>query len=90
VSEDDGAVYVHPGERVVRSPVIRWSGRGAVRAYGSVLFERLRWWFQRGEPVMRIALHPGDLAHPATAASIETALDAWLAVRRQTFYRALT
>jgi hypothetical protein len=38
---------------------------------------------------VRIALHPGDLAHPATAASIERGLDAWLSVRKQTFYRAL-
>jgi predicted deacetylase len=90
VSEDDGAVYVDSSRRVVRSPVVRWSGRGAVRAYGSVLFERLRWWFQRSEPVMRLALHPGDLAHPATASSIERGLDAWLSVRRQTFYRALS
>ncbi|HEV8411749.1 MAG TPA: polysaccharide deacetylase family protein [Gemmatimonadaceae bacterium] len=90
VSEDDGAIYVSSPRRIVKSPVVRWSGRGAVRAYGSVLFERLRWWFQRGEPVMRLALHPGDLAHPATAASIAIALDAWLSVRRQTFYRALS
>ncbi len=89
VSEDDGAVYVHTPAKIISSPVIRWSGRGTVRAYGSVFFERWRWWFQRGEQVMRLALHPGDLAHPATAASIETALDAWLSVRAQTFYRAL-
>jgi predicted deacetylase len=86
VSEDDGAVYVHAPERTISSPVLRWSGRGAFRAYGSVLFERLRWWSQRGARVMRIALHPGDLAHPATAASIERGLDAWLSVRKQTFY----
>jgi len=89
VSEDDGAVYLHAPEKSLASPVVRWSGRGAVRAYGSVLFERLRWWFQQREPVMRLALHPGDLGHPATAASIERGLDAWLSVRRQTFYRAL-
>lgn len=89
VSEDDGAVYVHAPGKTVTSPVVRWSGRGSLRAYGSVLFERLRWWFQRRAPVMRIALHPGDLAHPATAASIERGLDAWLSVRRQTFYREL-
>ena len=88
VSEDDGAVYVRG--RSLRSPVVRWSGRGAVRAYGSILFERLRWWFQRGAPVMRLALHPGDLAHPATAASLERGLDVWLSARRQTFYRALS
>lgn len=90
VSEDDGAVYLHSPAKAVRSPVVRWSGRGAVRAYGSVLFERTRWWLQRGAPVMRIALHPGDLAHPATAASLERGLDAWLSVRRQTFYRGLS
>lgn len=89
VSEDDGAVYVHSPEKTISSPVVRWSGRGAFRAYGSVLFERLRWWFQRGERVMRLALHPGDLAHPATAASIERGLDAWLSVRKQAFYRSL-
>lgn len=89
VSEDDGAVYLHSPERRIASPVVRWSGRGAVRAYGSVLFERLRWWFQRNERVMRLALHPGDLAHPATASSIERGLDSWLSVRKQTFYRTI-
>lgn len=90
VSEDDGTVYVHAPSKTIASPVVRWSGRGAVRAYGSVLFERMRWWLQRSAPVMRIALHPGDLAHPATAASLERGLDAWLSVRRQTFYRVLS
>ncbi|MFI5233481.1 MAG: DUF2334 domain-containing protein [Gemmatimonadales bacterium] len=90
VSEDDRAVYLHSPERTVHSPVVRWSARGAARAYGSVVFERLRWWLQRSERVVRIALHPGDLAHPATAASIERGLDAWLSVRRQTFYRGLS
>jgi hypothetical protein len=89
VSEDDGAVYLHAPGRIVPSPVVRWSGRGAVRAYGSVVFERLRWWLQRHHRVVRIALHPGDLAHPATAASVERGLDAWLSDRRPTSYRAL-
>jgi hypothetical protein len=89
VSEDDGAVYVHSPPSRLPSPVVRWSGRGTVRAYGSVLFERMRWWLQRRAPVIRVALHPGDLDHPATAASIERGLDAWLSVRRQTFYGAL-
>jgi predicted deacetylase len=90
VSEDAGAVYMHAPERLVRSPVLRWSGRGFFRAYGSALVERLRWRVQRSEHVMRIALHPSDLGHPATAASLERGLDAWLSVRRQTFYRTLT
>jgi uncharacterized protein len=89
VSEDDSAVYLHAPSKPLASPVIRWSGRGTMRAYGSVLFERMRWWTQRTAPVMRIALHPGDLAHPATSASIERALDAWLSVRAQSFYGSL-
>ncbi len=89
LSEDDGAIYTHAPEKKISSPVVRWSGRGAFRAYGSVLFERLRWWTQRGEPVVRLALHPGDLAHPATAKSIEKALDSWLQIRAQTSYSSL-
>jgi predicted deacetylase len=89
VSEDAAAVYVHEPDRLVRAPVLRWSGRGVARAYGSVLVERMRWRLQRSKQVMRIALHPGDLDHPATAASVERGLDAWLSAGRQTFYRAL-
>ena len=89
VSEDDHAIYTHAASKTIASPVVRWSGRGTARAYGSVLFERARWLLQRSEPVVRVALHPGDLAHPATAASLARALDAWLSVRRQTFYRTL-
>ena len=90
VSEDDRAVYMHAPPTTIASPVVRWSGRGIVRAYGSAVYERVRWWLQRGASVMRIALHPGDLAHAATAASAARALDAWLSVRNQTFYRALS
>jgi hypothetical protein len=69
--------------------VVRWSARGAFRAYGSVAQERLRWRLQRNAEVMRIALHPADLDHPATTASIERSMDAWLSVRLQTRYRDL-
>lgn len=89
VSEDARAVYDHAAGRTIPSPVVRWSGRSTTRAFGSVAFERMRWWVQRGQPVVRIALHPGDLAHRATARSVERGLDSWLSVRRQTFYRSL-
>jgi hypothetical protein len=89
VSEDAAAVYMHAPSRTVSSPVVRWSGRGFVRAWGSAFVERGRWWLQRGAAVVRIALHPGDLEHQATASSIARGLDAWLSVRRQTSYRGL-
>ena len=78
VSEDDGAVYAFRANRTLASPVVRWSSRGAFRAYGSLLPAELRWRLQRGAAVVRIALHPADLDHPATAASVERELDRWL------------
>jgi len=67
----------------------RWSSRGALRAYGSLVQAQLRWMLQRGTAVMRIALHPADLDHPATAASIERTLDRWLEVAPAAPYAAL-
>jgi predicted deacetylase len=81
VSEDDATIFVHAKGNELPSPVLRWSSRGAFRAYGSVLQAAARWTFQRAAPVMRIALHPADLDHPATAASVQRALRAWLSVR---------
>ena len=89
VSEDDARVFVHRSGATLSSPVLRWSGRGALRAHGSALQARLRWQLQRDAAVMRIALHPADLDHPATAASLERSLSAWLVARRQGRYGAL-
>jgi predicted deacetylase len=81
VSETDSAIFVHATRVTIASPVLRWSARGAFRSYGSVLQERIRWRTQRHTPVMRIALHPADLDHPAVERNIHQALDAWIAVR---------
>lgn len=89
VSESDGEVLVHATGARLSSPVVRWSARGTLRAYGSVIQERLRWALQRSAPVMRIALHPADLDHPATARSVERGLDSWLGERTQTQYSDL-
>lgn len=78
VSEDDGTIYAFRAGRTLASPVVRWSSRGAFRAYGSLLQAELRWRLQRGASALRIALHPADLDHPATAGSVERELDRWL------------
>jgi len=39
--------------------------------------------------VMRIALHPADLDHPAVERNIHAALDAWTRVRTPARYREL-
>jgi predicted deacetylase len=87
LSEDAGAVRI--GAARLPSPAVRWSGRTALRAHGSALVAEARWRLQRGAALVRIALHPGDLAHPASARSLERTLDRWLAARRPMPYASL-
>jgi predicted deacetylase len=87
-TEDDGAIECFPGGRIA-SPVVRWSARTPVRAWGSVLVAAARWRLQRSAPVVRLALHPRDLSHPAVAASVEGALRRWTGARRVRRYAEL-
>lgn len=89
VSEDDTTIYAFKAARTITSPVVRWSSRGAFRAYGSLVQAQLRWTLQRGASVVRIALHPADLDHPATASSVERTLDLWLSEYPAEGYAAL-
>jgi hypothetical protein len=88
-SEDDRTIYLFPSGRRLAAPVVRWSGRSAVRAWGSVAVARARWALQGGAAVARIALHPQDLRHQATAATLGPTLDRWLARHRPITYRSL-
>jgi predicted deacetylase len=88
-SEDDRAIHLFPSGRRLRSPVVRWSARTAVRAYGSIAVARARWTLQRRAGVPRIAFHPQDLDHPATAAALGPTLDRWLARHSPISYSAL-
>ncbi len=89
VSEDNRVIYAFRARRVIASPVVRWSSRGAFRAYGSLAQAQLRWLLQRGASVVRIALHPADLDHPATAGSVERTLDRWLTAYPAASYASL-
>ena len=90
VTEDDGHIHVL-GDRgtALDSPVVRWSGRAPVRANLSAAVAEWRWWAQRSHPLVRIAYHPSDLDHPATARSAATILDRWLTVSRPARYAEL-
>jgi uncharacterized protein len=77
-SEDDRSVRLHPSGRRVRSPVVRWSARSSVRAWGSVAVAAARSVLQLGAGFPRIALHPRDLDHGATARSVVRTLERWL------------
>ena len=77
-SEDERSVRLLPSSKRVASPVVRWSARTRVRAWGSVGVAAARSLFQRRARFPRIALHPGDLGHPATTRSVGRTLDRWL------------
>ncbi|HWZ58846.1 MAG TPA: polysaccharide deacetylase family protein [Gemmatimonadaceae bacterium] len=88
-AEDDTAIAVLPRRRWVPSPVVRWSGRTPFRARASAVVADGRWRMQRHAKVMRIAFHPSDLDHPASARSATRTLERWLGDRQPARYRDL-
>jgi len=78
-SEDDHSVWLHPSERRIPSPVLRWSSRSPLRAWGSVGVAAARGRLQLGASHPRLALHPRDLDHPAIRCSVARTLERWLA-----------
>jgi hypothetical protein len=90
VSEDAGTIYAFHAGRTIESPVVRWSSRGAFRAYGSLVQAQLRWMLQRGNAIVRIALHPADLDHSATLGSMERTLDRWTGAYGSANYASLS
>ncbi|HEY7635252.1 MAG TPA: polysaccharide deacetylase family protein [Gemmatimonadales bacterium] len=89
-TEDEHAVQLFPSGRRLRSPVVRWSGRSSPRAMASVAVAAGRWRLQRRAALVRVALHPQDLQHPATARSVVRSLDRWLSLRRTMSYGVLS
>lgn len=88
-SEDEAGLHIFPAGATVAAPALRWSARSGWRAHGSALVASARWWLQRARPLMRLALHPADLRHPATARSVERSLDAWCGAHPQVLYSAV-
>lgn len=88
-SEDHRCVRLLRTGRRVRSPVVRWSARTPTRAWGSVAVAAARSVLQRRSRWPRIAFHPGDLDHAATAGSIRRTLGRWLGRHRPGHYADL-
>lgn len=89
LGEDEFSVHLHTRATRLPSPVVRWSGRTAVRARLSSVVADARWLLHSRHWLVRLALHPGDLAHPATARSLAVSLDRWLGARIPWRYAAL-
>jgi uncharacterized protein len=88
-TEDDRAIRLLPSGGRLRSPVVRWSARSPMRAWGSLAVAGARWTLQRRTPFPRIAFHPQDLDHRATAGALGPTLDRWLVRHRPIAYSAL-
>jgi hypothetical protein len=89
VSEDDRAIYLHRRGQRIASPVVRWSARSSWRAQSSAMVAHAVALRHERHPLVRIALHPQDLAHPVTEASVQHALDHWSTARSSCGYSAL-
>jgi uncharacterized protein len=77
-TEDARQVRLLPSGRQVPSPVVRWSARTPIRAWGSVAVAGARSLVQLRARCPRIALHPSDLDRSAIVRSIGRTLDHWL------------
>jgi predicted deacetylase len=92
LSEDARRVYVHnteTGTHAIDAPALRWSGRTTLRARASRAVGEWRWRSTRNAPVVRLALHPQDLAHPVTAGAVREAIDQWPTMRAPQSYGVL-
>ncbi len=87
-TEDEAAIHLASGRRIP-TPALRWSARTAFRARVSVLVAGVRWRRRQRTALMRIALHPGDLRHPAVVRSVARELARWTALRRAQPYVSL-
>lgn len=86
VSEDAAGVRVLRRGARLRAPAVRWSGRSAFRAHASRAVAAWRWRVHRRASLLRLALHPQDLAHPVTAESVAREVARWTAARRALRY----
>lgn len=75
--------------RIVDAPVLVWSVRAAWRRVCSRGWVRLWGSLKRGAPVLRVAVHPVDFAHPSIEASVRAAIARNLRGRAATCYRDL-
>jgi len=92
VSETERGVRVHDRAMMIDAPAVRWSARTGFRARVSAWLAGWRWrihqsWSQT--PLIRVALHPADVKHPATLRSVVRELSRWSQARHTWRYAQL-
>ena len=90
VSEDVRQVRIHgAAPRRLSAPVLRWSARSRLRARTSTAVAAWHDRRHRHYPLLRIALHPQDLASTTTTRSLTDILERWSSARRVVSYGSL-
>ena len=69
------------GQVLTKGPVITWASRSRPRQLSSRLFASLARQALHGQPVVRVAVHPGDASVPALLGSIAATFQAFAARR---------
>ena len=81
--------WLHARHARIAAPALRWSARTSMRARMSAAVATLRFTVHRNVPLLRIALHPQDLAHPLVMQSIEHELGRWTSHGKAVRYDSL-
>ena len=91
-TEDHRALhYVRKDDvRSLRAPVVTWATRNAPYRWMSLAVCPARAWWFRDADVLRVAAHPHDFDHAATAGSVEAVLRRALRDRRCVLPEALS
>lgn len=77
------------GRTIVRGPVITWASRSKSRIASSLVIARLLPHILHFAPVIRVAVHPGDVRVPALLTSIDNVLRRLCAMRTPMGYEEL-
>lgn len=87
--EDVSSIHLSQRGTRLRSPVTRWSARHPWREAASLFVARTRFVLDRQSWLVRIALHPSDLASPTVRRSVVDTMRRWRAVRIPSRYSDL-
>jgi predicted deacetylase len=85
-SENHARVFQLQTGRELWSPVVTWATRTVVRRFGSLVVAPAIARGTRRQPIVRVALHPNDMDHPATIRSFLSVLEATRRGRTMAWY----
>lgn len=89
LAEDHMRVWAPAGATLAKGPVVTWASRSDARALSSLAAAAVLRRALQPLPVVRIAVHPGDVARPALLRSIDRTFATLMRGRRPAAYADL-